>query len=79
MVAGAGLPSILYNHVNRSFLCGRGLFDLAGLRGSAFLMLRLRTEPLRVRPHFFASYRGLCLLGFSLAANGAGFRLSPGR
>ena len=26
MVAGAGLPSFLYNHVNRSFLIGVGLF-----------------------------------------------------
>lgn len=46
MAAGAGPPSLLYNHVNRSFRWGRGLFDLAGLAGSA-VSLPLFTDPSR--------------------------------
>ena len=38
MVAGAGLPSFLYNHVNRSFLVGVGLFDPGVLFARPLLM-----------------------------------------
>lgn len=43
--AGAGLPSLLYNHVNRSFRGCWGLFDLAGLAGSAFFLLSFAGPP----------------------------------
>jgi hypothetical protein len=47
LVVGAGPPSLLYNHVNRSFRWGRGLFDLAGLAGSAVSLLSF-TGPSRL-------------------------------
>jgi hypothetical protein len=51
LVAGAGPPSILYNHVNRSFRRGRGLFDLGVLVA---------------RPFFCRSWP-LCLASFAVA------------
>jgi hypothetical protein len=38
LAAGAGSPSILYNHVNRSFLWGRGLFDPGVLVARPFFL-----------------------------------------
>jgi hypothetical protein len=69
LAAGAGPPSLLYNHVNRSFLWGRGLFDLAGLAGSAIFFslctLRLSTRSvLFAAPAFLGEFVPL-LCGFS--------------
>jgi hypothetical protein len=47
---GAGLPSILYNHVNRSFLWGRGLLDPGVLVARPFFVALMRIRFLPARP-----------------------------